>query len=67
MTSCSHGEAKATLAHVALPGRRCHWCKSVLGEGAIVDCQRCASLNLVWEVDSFDVEAAADMNQKTQN
>lgn len=64
MTSCSIGEAKATFMHVALPGRRCHQCKSVLGDGAIVDCLRCKSLNLVWEVENSDSGAASDLKQK---
>ena len=62
MTSCSIGEAKATFMHVALSGRRCHWCKSELSEGAIVDCQRCKSLNLVWE--AADIETVPETNQE---
>lgn len=66
LTSCSIGEAKATFMHVALSGRRCHNCKSVLVEGATVDCERCKSLNLVWEADSADLHAALGENRKAE-
>jgi hypothetical protein len=66
MTSCSHGVAKATLAHIALPGRRCHRCKLILSEGAIVDCGHCKSLNLVWEAGGADLVAELSEIKKAE-
>ncbi len=56
LTNCTVGEAKATYLHLAPTSGACHRCGSVLPPGAVVDCPKCKSVNLVWSSPPREVQ-----------